>query len=156
MKDTLVIFLALSQNSMTDKVAWREDLNLSVEYWCSLQASTRCLCWSVVSRCLCSHLLSLSACSCCSLCSRLSCCLLSHLLSRSACVALSVPDSLVAFLAIAFLVQLVVSVLGAVQGFLAVSSDNHSRVYLVIQLLAVLASLAEISHDLRSRLLCRK
>ena len=63
-------------------------------------------------------------------------------------VALSVPDSLVAFLAIAFLVQLVVCILGAVQGFLAVSSDNHSRVYLVIRLLAVLASLAEISHDL--------
>ena len=85
---------------------------------------------------------------CCSLCSGLSCCLLSRLLSRPACVALSVPDSLVAFLAVAFLGQLVVSVLGAVQGFLAVSSDDHSRIYLVIRLLAVLASLAEISHDL--------
>ena len=62
-------------------------------------------------------------------------------------VALSVTDSLVAFFAVAFLGQLVVCVLGAVQGFLAVSSDYHSRVYLVIRLLAVLASLAEISHD---------
>ena len=44
-----------------------------------------------------------------------------------------------AFLAVAFLVQLIVCVLGAVQGFLAVSSDDHSRVYLVIRLLAVLA-----------------
>ena len=64
-------------------------------------------------------------------------------------VALSVPDSLVAFLAVAFLVQLVVCVLGAVQAFHAVSSDDHSRVYLVIRLLAVLASL--VSSRLRSR-----
>ena len=64
-------------------------------------------------------------------------------------VALSVPDSLLAF-TVAFLVQLVVSVLGAVQGFLAISSDDHSRVYVVIRLLAVppSSSLAEISHDL--------
>ena len=56
-------------------------------------------------------------------------------------VPLSVPDSLVAFLAVASLVQLVVCVRGAVQAFHAdVSSDDHSRVYLVIRLLAVLAS----------------
>jgi len=60
-------------------------LKLFNEYWCSLWASTRCLCWSVVSRCLCSHLLSRLTCSRCSLCSRLSCCLLSRCLSRSAC-----------------------------------------------------------------------
>ena len=65
-------------------------------------------------------------------------------------VALSVPDSLVAFLAVAFLVQLVVCLLGTVQGVLVVSSDYHSRIYLVFRLLAVLASLAEISHDLLS------
>ena len=64
-------------------------------------------------------------------------------------VALSVPDSLVAFLAVAFLIQLVVCVLGAVQAFHTVSSDDHSRIYLVIRLLAVLASL--VSSRLCSR-----
>ena len=44
----------------------------------------------------------------------------------STSVALTVPDSLVAFFAVAFLSQLVVCILGAVQGFLTVSSDDHS------------------------------
>ena len=54
-------------------------------------------------------------------------------LGKLVVIALSVPDSpRVAFFAVAFLGQLVVCVLGTVQRFLAVSSDDHSRVYLVI------------------------
>ena len=73
---------------------------------------------------------------------------------------------LMAFLAVSCLGQLVVVALSVpdslVQAFFAVASvslyslrswrfsDDHSCVYLVIRLLVVLASLAEISHDLDS------